>query len=293
MGIGNYFYNLSLNPKTDKKIVLGQLHYTEEQKNEREKNAQWLKENSEDIYIKSTNNGNIQLHGYFVKSIEPSDIYVIAIHGYMDNGTGMAKYAMNFHKRGYNVILPDLRGHGESEGDYIGMGWHDRLDIIDWIKYIVSKNYNSKIILIGVSMGGATTMMVTGEDLPQQVKLAIEDCGYTSAWEQFSYNLKHIFYLPAFPILNLANKACKKHAHYDLKEASSIEQIKKSKIPTLFIHGSCDDFVPFKMLDEIYNSATCEKEKLVVEGAGHAQSSSIAPELYWNTIDNFIKKYLH
>ena len=204
----------------------------------------------------------------------------------------MAEYAQNFLKIGYNVLVPDLRGHGESEGNYIGMGWHDRLDIIDWINYLIKENSDCKIIIFGVSMGAATTMMTTGETLPKQVKVAIEDCGYTSAWEQLGYNLKSVFNLPKFPVLYLASKSCNKHAKYRIQEASSIEQVKKSKIPTLFIHGSADTFVPFKMLDELYNVAVCPKEKLVVEGAEHARSSNVAPELYWNTIQRFIKKYL-
>ena len=77
-----------------------------------------------------------------------------------------------------------------------------------------------------------------------------------------------------------------------LEEGSAVEQVKKSKTPTLFIHGEQDSFVPFEMLDIVYEAANCEKEMLVVEGAAHAASSSVNPNLYWGTIDNFIKKYI-
>ena len=168
------------------------------------------------------------------------------------------------------------------------MGWHDRLDIIDWINYIIKNEPQAKIILFGVSMGAATTMMTTGENLPSNVKLAIEDCGYTSVWDQLGHNLKQVFHLPKFPVLYLAERSCKKHANYLFKEASCIEQVKKSKTPTLFIHGSADTFVPYKMLDELYNYGSCKKEKLVVENAEHTKSVNINPDLYWRTIDNFI-----
>ena len=205
----------------------------------------------------------------------------------------MTKYAQKFYEKGYNVLLPDLRGHGKSEGDYIGMGWHDRYDIIDWANYLIKENTGNEIILYGVSMGAATVMMTAGEELPDNVKLAIEDCGYTSAWDILKYQLKEIYHLPVFPILYAANGSCKKNANYKLKEASAIKQVEKSNIPILFIHGDEDKFVPFEMLDKLYDAADCEKEKLVIEGAGHGESSTKDPELYWKTIDEFIDKYIN
>ena len=289
--VGNYFYNLSLNPKTDKDFVLKEFKDKEEEYYETWKEQlKWLENNSENVYINSTNNGNLRLHAYEINN--NSNIWTIAIHGYMSQGNGMLGFVDHFLDKGYNVLVVDLRGHGLSEGDYVGMGWHDRLDIIDWINYIVDKNPENQIMLFGISMGAATTMMTTGENLPSNVKLAISDCGYTSAWEEFGYKLEELFNLPRFPVLNAANTICKIRAKYSLKEASALEQVKKSKTPTLFIHGSADDFVPFKMLDEVYNAASCEKEKLVIEGAGHGLSSSVNPELYWKTVDAFIGKYI-
>ena len=59
----------------------------------------------------------------------------------------------------------------------------------------------------------------------------------------------------------------------------------------LFIHGAEDNFVPFSMVNELYNAATCPKEKLVIQGAGHANSCSVNSELYYQTIFRFIEKY--
>lgn len=290
--VGNYFYNISLNPKTDKDFAIVKSKQTEEYKKFWEEQLKWLDNNSKDVYITSTNYGNLKLHAYEINANKNSNIWTIVIHGYMGKGSGMTAYTRQFVDRGYNVLMVDLRGHGLSEGNYVGMGWHDRLDIIDWINYLVNKNPDNQIMLFGVSMGAATTMMTTGENLPSNVKLAISDCGYTSAWDEFGYKLKQLFNLPKFPVLYAANTVSSMKAKYSLQEASAVEQVKKSKTPTLFIHGSIDDFVPFEMLDKVYNAASCEKEKLVVEGAGHGLSSTVNPELYWETIDRFIDKYI-
>ena len=285
--VGNYFYNIALNRNTPKSLILGE--ETEEQKFNREKNLLWMQDNSEEIYITSSNQ-SLKLHAYEIQNQVESDIWTIIIHGYSGQGSDMIYIAKEFLDRGYNTLIVDLRGHGKSEGNYIGMGWPDRLDIIDWSNYIISKNKASKIILYGVSMGAATVMMATGEELPENIKVAIEDCGYTSVWEEFKIQLNNIFNLPTFPVLNAASAVCKIKAGYMLEEGSAVEQVRKSKTPTLFIHGDQDRFVPFEMLDVLYEAANCEKQKLVVEGAAHAEAVGVNPSLYWRTIDEFIDK---
>ena len=279
--IGNYFYNIALNPNTSKEFVLGVIQDTQVEKED---------ENAKDVYINSTNNGNLRLHAYEVENKEPSDIWVIVVHGYYGKAKDMGYFVKQYYDRGYNILAVDLRGHGKSEGNYIGMGWHDRLDIIDWANYLISRNSNCEIILHGISMGAATVMMATGEDLPANVKVAVEDCGYSSIWEEFEEQLNVLFNLPPFPVLNAASAVCKIRAGYMLEEGSVIEQVRKSKTPTLFIHGNEDKFVPFEMLDKIYEAANCKKQKLIIEGAAHAEASGVNPTLYWKTIDEFIAK---
>ena len=80
-------------------------------------------------------------------------------HGYRENSLRMASYIRMFHDLGYNVLAPDDRGAGRSEGHYITFGWQDRLDYQNWLKQLIAKKgQDSKIGLFGVSMGGATVM---------------------------------------------------------------------------------------------------------------------------------------
>lgn len=185
----------------------------------------------------------------------------------------------------------DARAHGDSEGTKIGMGWPERVDIIKWINRILSWEPNARIVLHGVSMGAATVLMASGEDLPGNVKAVIADCGYTSEWDEFQREADAL-HIPWFPVLNATSVLSKVRDGYDFKQASALAQVKKSRIPTLFIHGSSDELVPYSMLGELYAAAACEKEEITVEGAGHALSSSVAPTLYWRTVEDFIAKYL-
>ena len=285
---GNFLFNLALNPKKSKSIIFN--NEIDEIKTQMKiDNEKWLKENAKSVYIQ---NKKINLHSYEVNNKKESKTWVIAVHGYTDSGYFMVNAAKKFLDYGYNVLIPDLRAHGKSEGKYIGMGWLDKDDIILWIDYLISTYGNIKIILYGISMGAATVMMTSGEKLPSNVRMVIEDCGYTSVWDEFSYELKYLFHMPAFPALYNANLITKIRAGYSLRKASCIKQIKKSSIPILFIHGDQDKFVPFYMLDKLYDAANCKKEKLVIKNAGHAEAQAVDPEKYWHTVRKFIKRYI-
>lgn len=255
------------------------------------KGKSWFEKTAEDVYI--TSDDGLKLHGYLAENEKSGGKYVIVFHGYTSEGSHMKKYVKRFYDLGYGVLALDARAHGASEGDICGMGWLERKDALRWIDMLIQKNVDCKIVLFGVSMGGATVMMTAGEEeLPSQVVAGIEDCGYTSVWDEFGYRLKKMFRLPSFPILNLASLITKWRGGYDFKEASAIEQVKKCSIPMLFIHGEKDKFVPFSMLDKLYNAAECDKRKLIIPGAGHTKSASTDPDTYWGTVEEFLGGYL-
>lgn len=112
--------------------------------------------------------------------------------------------------------MPDARGHGKSEGDYIGFGWDERKDYLQWINRIIKKDPQSEIVLHGVSMGAATVMMTSGEKLPDNVKAFVEDCGYSSVKGELGYQLKEMFNLPAFPLIPVTSLVTKVRAGYFL-----------------------------------------------------------------------------
>ena len=288
--VGNYFYNLALNPFTSKDMIFGD--DDDDTSLEVEADVNWVIKDSNYIDTYITSSDNLKLHAYEVKNENKTDKWAIVVHGYTSEGKLLSSKAKHLYNMGYNVLVPDLRSHGTSEGNYIGMGWHDRLDIIDWINYIVKNNPKSEIALHGTSMGSATVLMVSGEKLPSNVKAIVADCGYTSVYDEFSYQLKQLFNLPAFPIMNFSDVVTHIRAGYCLNDASAINQVKKSTTPILYIHGDKDDFVPYYMMDELYNATNSEKEKLTIEGGEHANSDLVNPKLYWSTVNSFLEKYI-
>lgn len=294
---GNYFYDFALNPRSghtaEEKMAarteVRQLTQAEQEaKKERKTANKWLREHAEADYMESRD--GLKLHAYRIAG--EGHRYVVICHGYKNKGSYMGLYAKKFYEMGYQIVAPDARGHGESEGDYIGMGWPDRLDLVDWCVRIAREDPRAEIVLFGVSMGGAAVLMAAGEDLPSQVKAVVEDCGYTSVWDEFKVQLSEMFDMGTFPVLPAADLVTRLRAGYGLKEASALKQVKKSRLPILFIHGKADTFVPFAMMEELYQAAPGVKEKLAVAGAPHGGSAQTEPEKYWDTIGRFVGKYV-
>ncbi len=223
-----------------------------------------------------------------------SNKLLIAVHGYHSyNFKEYALYLKFYHDLGFNILLPDNRAHGESEGDYVGFGWLDRLDIKQWIKKMKEVfDDDIQIVLHGISMGSATVLMASGDkDLDQSVKCIIADCGYTSLNDELKYKLDKMK-LPSKLILSSANLLSRKRAGYKFKDASTLKQVKKSKTPTLFIHGDQDEYVPTYMVYNLYNACLAKKDLLIIEGAGHAESFIVNQELCEKTIKKFISQYV-
>ena len=241
----------------------------------------------EDVYIKAKD--GLKLHATYFP-YENSKKVVICFHGYTSEGMNdYSTLALFYRKHGYNLLIVDERAHGKSEGKYIGFGCLDRHDALLWIeKMIETLGKDCKILLHGDSMGGSTVLMTTGLELPSQVKAAVSDCAFTSAWDVFSSVLKNMYHLPAFPLLNISNQIVKKNAGYELNECNAKNEVAKAKIPILFMHGDEDSFVPCSMAHELYNACKTQKKLVLIKGAGHVESCYKDAKLYEGSIEEFI-----
>lgn len=287
-----YFYNVGVN-RTKKEFLQNDdaLDKTVHKDN-MDSTLSWFDEvKSKNFKIESFD--KLKLHGYFIRAKKSTKKIVIIVHGYSGNAFEMSSYAKFFHEDlNYNILLVDNRGHGKSEGNYIGFGWKDRLDLVKWINYMIDKmGETCEITLFGVSMGGATVLMTSGEDLPSNVKAIISDCAYTSAKDELSFQMKRMYKLPPFPLINTTSLLTKIKNGYSFKEASALNQVRKSKTPILFIHGDADAFVPLSMLYELYDNCKSEKELFIVKNAMHAKSHKEDKKNYENKIRDFLSKY--
>ena len=213
--------------------------------------------------------GGYRLHTYYIN--RGSQRTAMVIHGWRDQAIKFFYLARMYERLlGYNVVMPDLYASGMSDGDMLRMGWLDRLDVLQLLDVFKADT----MVVHGVSMGAATTMMMSGEQMPEDIRdlRFVADCGYTSVWDEFAGELKNQFGLPAFPLMYTTSLLCQLRYGWNFDEASALRQVAKCRYPMFFIHGDSDDFVPTYMVHQLYDAKSAPKELWITKGTDHAHS---------------------
>ena len=236
--------------------------------------------------------GDYRLHAVFAPAPDSARGTAVVVHGYTDNHLCFLNLVRMYRDTfGYNVMVPDLHYHGLSEGRAVQMGWFDRLDVERFAALANELWHNDFMVLHGVSMGAATVMMTSGDSLPPYIRAFVEDCGYTSVWDQFAHILRQSYHLPPFPLMNIASATARRRYGWDFKEASSVRQLAKGDRPMLFIHGDADDYVPYSHLERNYEAKTQGyKKKWVAKGSGHAMAYRDHPGEYEAVVGEFLSE---
>ena len=291
-GVSEYMLSYSLSyPKGERMTAT---HWKNRMKSECPWTVAWMDSVYQHHCVKDTfvtMPSGYKAHAIYLFAPKTTANTAVVVHGYKVRAEGMLYIAYLYnHDLGYNVLLPDIYGHGESDGDYIQMGWKDRWDVIRWSE-IANDIFNGDTwqVIHGISMGAATTMAVSGEKTPDYVKCFVEDCGYMSVWDEFADQLKDQFGLPSFPLMNTTSWLCHYKYGWSFAEAQQIEQVRKSTKPMLFIHGDKDDFVPYRMLRPLYEAKTKGRKNIfVAKGSVHAMAYRDHRQEYTRKVKEFL-----
>ena len=165
LAAGLYFYQVAVVPghksfiNNDTKLVKTDPLYKEKKWYQNVHKQKWIMKSADD---------NLTLDANYIP-VNNSKKTVIVLHGFMNNKDTMGAYAAMFHKLGYNVLLPDARGHGQSEGNYIGYGWREKVDVKKWAEKVIKRNGNkSQIAIFGVKCGYQAAIMAPTAILASQ-----------------------------------------------------------------------------------------------------------------------------
>ena len=215
----------------------------------------------------------------------------ICFHGY--RGSAVRDFSMMgpfLMELGYNVMLVDQRAHWRSGGRTICYGIKERRDALSWVQFANSRfGSGTPIYLFGISLGGATVLMAAGQPMPDNVRAICADCPFNSPKDIICHVSRKIGMSPSWswPVIWLAARI---YGRLDLNETTAADEVRKTKVPILIIHGEGDDFVPPGMSEQAYKANPAMVERHTFPKAGHGLSYMYDTERYRRIVEDFLKK---
>lgn len=226
---------------------------------------------------------------YHVKDNAPLDL---CFHGYKSNSyTDFSGGSELSFRLEHNVLLVDQRAHGNSDGKTITFGILERQDLLRWVDYSIERfGANVKILLYGVSMGGATVLMASELPLSENVKGIVADCPYSSPLD-IILDVGKKTGIPRWLIRPFSIMGARIFGGFDLTECDAKTAVMHTRVPILIIHGEIDGFVPPEM-SNIAQSNPQMITRYTFPNADHGISYLVDTERYHKIVTDFLSNVL-
>ncbi len=213
----------------------------------------------------------LNLKAYYVPCGEETDKFVLLVHGYDSDAFTAFGTQIKFYKElGFDIVVIDQRACGASDGKHVTFAVNESRDVSMWCDYIKEHFKNcKKIVLHGISLGGASVLFSISRHLPSEVKCIIDDCGFDSPEGILHHVLKKDYHLPFFvrkSIIIFCEIICKCR----FRGVSTEDILKNTDMPILFIHGALDTYVPYYMTENNFKAVKYPFEFYTVSNAYHA-----------------------
>lgn len=216
---------------------------------------------------------------------------IICFHGY--HGSALRDYSgvgLSLIRQGYPVIMIDERAHWRSEGHTITFGMRERFDVLSWVKYACKRFGNDcPIYLHGISMGGGTVLMASGQQLPDNIKGIIADCPFNDPEKIIRHVCKLVNLKPdlCWPFIKISALI---FGRFNINKTTAAKEAKNATVPIMIVHGEGDDFVPASMSGEVQKANPDLIEYHLIAEAGHGLAYYYDPQQYETLMNDFINK---
>ena len=242
----------------------------------------------EDVSITSFD--GLTLRGKYYECQKGAPIEIM-LNGYRGNAErDMSGGIERCFKLNRNALLVNQRGCGNSEGKVHSFGINEKKDCLKWIDFCIEKfGKDCALILTGISMGGATVLLASRENLPSNVKYVLADCPFSSARDVICKVVEEMR-LPTkifFPIIKLSARLI---GRFNLEEDTPLNAVKNATVPIIIFHGDADSIVPYKMAQELFNACQSKKYFYTVKDCEHGLAYPEDKEGYINAIKEFEKQ---
>lgn len=242
---------------------------------------------AETITLK-TAHGN-EIKGWFIPA-NPSKGSVLLMHGVRSNRTQMLARARFLQAAGYSSLLFDFQAHGESLGEHITFGYLEQEDAWAAFQYLKQRLPESKIAVLGVSLGGAASML---SHIPQHADALILEATYSNLETAIANRLEIRLGTIGRYLTPLLTWQIKPRLGFTLGDLAPIEHISQTRAPVLVIAGENDQHTKLVEAEQMYNLVPTAKELWIIPKAAHVDFYDYAPQAYEQHLVDFLAKTLN
>lgn len=240
--------------------------------------------------IDLTSRDGLRLHSWLFRARD-AVASVILLHGHGGNKDTLLPLAHMLHPQ-FNILMLDLRGHGESEGRRTTIGYEERLDVHAAVDLLVERGLGP-VGIFGMSMGAATAILAAAED--ERIVAIVADSPYGRLrWAIAQAARRRGYPSVVAPILaTLGCWATALHLGFPIRAFDPVEVMHRiAPRPILLMHGVEDDVIPVRSAYTLYSRAGAGRELWLIDGLKHCQALDEAYEPFKERVVGFFERHL-
>ncbi len=239
---------------------------------------------------------SVVLKGWYVVPRNFNHQTVMLLHGITDNREGVAGYASIFLDRGYAVLLPDARAHGESGGEIATYGLKEADDLHRWVSWLYLHDSPHCVYGFGESYGAALMLQSLAEET-RYCAVAVEDA-FSTAREMSFERVSGPLHLGNWfgktlgrPMIAIAQLYAKQRYGIDLLQPSPLKALVHSNVPVLLIHGTEDHNISPRHSVILAKAAPSHVQLWLVPHAWHTGAWSVAHEEFESRVLGWFEEH--
>jgi len=240
----------------------------------------------------------VSLKAWYVRPAKFNGEAVILLHGITDNREGVAGYGTIFLDRGYAVLLPDFRGHGESGGALATYGINEAGDIHGWVSWLYQHEVKDSECVYGFGESYGAAMLLQSLPLEPRFCAVVAESSFSTARDMSYERVSGPFHLrPWFgktvgrPMLDFALLYSRMRYGVNLLEPSPLYGIEHSNVPVLLIHGFKDQSISPHHAEILAAAAPDRVQLWMVPNAGHTMAWAAAHQEFEKRVLNWFSQH--
>lgn len=220
---------------------------------------------------------------------------VVVLHGVKKNRTDVLRAALVLRRAGFNVLVFDGRGHGDSEGRFVTYGFFERRDVESAIEWLAGEKKidRNRVGIVGKSMGAAIALQVAAHN--PWIRAVWADSPFASLRRVTEEFVKRATGLPGAvlnPVLWATIQVANYRGSFDVHSVDPLALAAQIKCPVYLVHGTADKVIASSHSESIHAVLGGQKEIWFVEGARHARSIRHARSDYSDRLVLFFRAKL-